>query len=210
MTILPIRIFPDPILRQKTDEIKEINKELIDFGFSMLETMQAARGIGLAAPQVGKLLRLITIQIPENEPMIMFNPKVEKSFGKRNVEEGCLSVPGFTGIIERSVTIDASYLDQNKSKIKLTASELLSQAIEHEIDHLNGIVYLDHLKSHEDLHKSGITPNDIHWHDVGYKIFINKANASSKDKIIDEVIDKKIELSKIKSDSSIDQASVDI
>ncbi len=140
----------------------------------MLETMQAARGIGLAAPQVGKLLRLITIQIPENEPMIMFNPKVEKSFGRRNVEEGCLSVPGFTGIIERSVTIDASYLDQNKAKIKLTASELLSQAIEHEIDHLNGIVYLDHLKSHEDLHKSGITPNDIHWHDVGYKIFINK------------------------------------
>jgi len=121
-----------------------------------------------------------------------------------------LSVPGFTGIIERSVTIDASYLDQNKAKIKLTASELLSQAIEHEIDHLNGIVYLDHLKSHEDLHKSGITPNDIHWHDVGYKIFINKANASSKDKIIDEVIDKKIELSKIKSDSSIDEASVDI
>ena len=136
----------------------------------------------------------------------MFNPKVEKSFGKRNVEEGCLSVPGFTGIIERSVTIDASYLDQNKSKIKLTASELLSQAIEHEIDHLNGIVYLDHLKSHEDLHKSGITPNDIHWHDIGYKIFINKAKASSQDKIIDEVIDKKIELSKIKSDSSIDEA----
>ena len=93
MTILPIRIFPDPILRQKTEEIKEINKELIDFGFNMLETMQAARGIGLAAPQVGKLVKLITIQIPENEPMIMFNPKVEKSFGKRNVEIIAFDIP---------------------------------------------------------------------------------------------------------------------
>ena len=210
MTILPIRVFPDPILRQQSKEIKEINKEVTELGFNMLETMRSAKGIGLAAPQVGKLLKLITIQIPENEPMIMFNPKIENSYGKRNVEEGCLSVPGFTGIIERSISIDASYIDKNKGKIKLSATDLLSQAIEHEIDHLNGIVYLDHLKSHEDLHKSGITPNDVHWHDIGYKILVNKTKASSQDKIVDEVIEKKIQLSKIKSDSSIDEASVDI
>ena len=65
MTILPIRLFPDPILRQKTKEIEEINKEIIEFGYNMLETMQSAKGVGLAAPQVGKLIKLITIQVPE-------------------------------------------------------------------------------------------------------------------------------------------------
>ena len=147
MTILPIRLFPDPILRQKTKEIEEINKEIIEFGYNMLETMQSAKGVGLAAPQVGKLIKLITIQIPEKDPMIMINPKIDKTVGSRNVEEGCLSVPGFTGLIERSITIDASYIDINKSNIKLSATELLSQAIEHEIDHLNGKVFVDYLSS---------------------------------------------------------------
>ena len=89
MTILPIRVFPDPILRQQSKEIKEINKEVTELGFNMLETMRSAKGIGLAAPQVGKLLKLITIQIPENEPMIMFNPKIENSYGKRKIYWCC-------------------------------------------------------------------------------------------------------------------------
>jgi|TARA_B110000263_G_scaffold176730_1_gene154474 peptide deformylase len=210
MTILPIRLFPDPILRQKTKKIEEINKEIIEFAYNMLETMQSLKGVGLAAPQVGKLIKLITIQVPENKPMIMINPKIDNASGTRKVEEGCLSVPGFTGLIERSMTIDASYLDLNKSKIKLSATELLSQAIEHEIDHLNGIVYLDHLKSHDNLYKTGVTPNQVHWHDVGYKIFINKDKSSKDDLLVNEVIETKIKLSEIKSDSSIDEASVDI
>ena len=185
MSILPIRIFPDPFLRKKSKEITEINKHIIDFGHSMLETMQTARGVGLAAPQVGKLIRMITIQVPEN-------------------------VPGFTGIVERSIKIDAQYLDENKNKIQLSAEELLAQAVEHEIDHLNGIMYLDHLKSHQELHKTGITPNEVHWHDVGYKIHVNKQEALKNDLITEEVIEKKIELSKIKSDSSLDDASLEI
>ena len=121
-----------------------------------------------------------------------------------------MSVPGFTGLIERSIKIDAQYLDENKNKIKLSAEDLLSQAIEHEIDHLNGIMYTDHLKSHEDLHKTGVTPNEIHWHDVGYKIHINKDQATKDDISMHEVIEKKIELSKIKSDGSLDDASLEI
>ena len=217
MAILEIYTFPDQILRKKAETVTVFDQELERTVQSMLETMYVSSGIGLAAIQAGILKQIIVIDLKSGEedkslrePHVFINPKIVTQSGTTVSEEGCLSVPGFTGIIERSVTIDASYLDQNKSKIKLTASELLSQAIEHEIDHLNGIVYLDHLKSHEDLHKSGVTPNDIHWHDIGYKIFINKAKASSQDKIIDEVIDKKIELSKIKSDSSIDEASVDI
>ena len=210
MAIIPIRKFPDPILRKQSAEIEEFNNEIIQFGYDMLDTMQSARGVGLAAPQVGRLIRMITIQIPENKPMIMFNPSISNKYGLRKVEEGCLSVPGFTGLIERSIKIDAQYLDENKNKIKLSAEDLLSQAIEHEIDHLNGIMYTDHLKSHEDLHKTGVTPNEIHWHDVGYKIHINKDQATKDDISMHEVIEKKIELSKIKSDGSLDDASLEI
>tara|TARA_B100001142_G_scaffold323782_1_gene374394 strand:+ start:410 stop:1042 length:633 start_codon:yes stop_codon:yes gene_type:complete len=210
LAIIPIRKFPDPILRKQSAEIEEFNNEIIQFGYDMLDTMQSARGVGLAAPQVGRLIRMITIQIPENKPMIMFNPSISNKYGSRKVEEGCLSVPGFTGLIERSIKIDAQYLDENKNKIKLSAEDLLSQAIEHEIDHLNGIMYTDHLKSHEDLHKTGVTPNEIHWHDVGYKIHINKDQATKDDISMHEVIEKKIELSKIKSDGSLDDASLEI
>jgi peptide deformylase len=210
LAIIPIRKFPDPILRKKSSEIIEFNEELIQFGYDMLETMQSAKGVGLAAPQVGKLIRMITIQVPEKEPMIMLNPIVSNKQGSREVQEGCLSVPGFTGMIERSIKIDAEYLDENKNTIKLSAEDLLSQAIEHEIDHLNGIMYTDHLKSHEHLHKTGITPDEAHWHDVGYKIHISKDQATKDDLSMCEVIEKKIELSKIKSDSSLDDASLEI
>lgn len=210
MTILPIRLFPDPILRKKAKEIENINLEILEFSNNMLETMQYAKGIGLAAPQVGRLVRLITIQVPERDPIVMFNPYINKKLGKRMVPEGCLSVPGFTGIVERSISISATYVDKNKGKIQLSAEELLSQAIEHEIDHLNGIMYLDHLESHEKLHKTGITPDDIHWHDVAYKVSINKDNATKTDLETEGIIERKIELSKIKSDGSIEEASFDV
>lgn len=210
MTILPIRLFPDPILRKKSKEIENIDLEILEFSNNMLETMQYAKGIGLAAPQVGRLIRLITIQIPESEPIIMFNPYINKKLGKRIVPEGCLSVPGFTGIVERSISIAATYIDKTKGKIQLSTTELLSQAIEHEIDHLNGIMYLDHLESHDKLHKTGITPDDVHWHDVAYKVSINKDNATKTDLETEGIIERKIELSKIKSDSSIEEASFDV
>ena len=210
MTILPIRLFPDPILRKKAKEIENINLEILEFSNNMLETMQYAKGIGLAAPQVGRLVRLITIQVPERDPIVMFNPYINKKLGKRMVPEGCLSVPGFTGIVERAISISATYVDKNKGKIQLSAEELLSQAIEHEIDHLNGIMYLDHLESHEKLHKTGITPDDIHWHDVAYKVCINKDNATKTDLETEGIIERKIELSKIKSDGSIEEASFDV
>jgi|TARA_B100001750_G_C15518890_1_gene609710 peptide deformylase len=210
MSILPIRLFPDPILRKKAKEIENINLEILEFSNNMLETMQYAKGIGLAAPQVGRLVRLITIQVPERDPIVMFNPYINKKLGKRMVPEGCLSVPGFTGIVERAISISATYVDKNKGKIQLSAEELLSQAIEHEIDHLNGIMYLDHLESHEKLHKTGITPDDIHWHDVAYKVSINKDNATKTDLETEGIIERKIELSKIKSDGSIEEASFDV
>ena len=210
MTARTVLQWPNSKLLEVSELVDSFDEGLQSLAEDLYHTMIANFGAGIAAPQVGKLIRMITIQVPEKAPMIMINPNLINQEGLRRVEEGCLSVPGFTGIVERSIKIDAQYLDENKNKIQFSAEELLSQAIEHEIDHLNGIMYLDHLKSHQELHKTGITPNEVHWHDVGYKIHVNKQEALKNDLITEEVIEKKIELSKIKSDSSLDDASLEI
>ncbi len=163
MAVLPIRIVPDPILRKKgirvpPDQIgtRKMQK-LID---DMIETMRDARGVGLAAPQVGQSLRLVVIEFALTEmgkegddPLVLFNPEVIRCRGIRQIEEGCLSVPGYKGLIERCEWVTARGIDRQGKEFKVKANELLAQALEHEIDHTNGILYLDHLKAHEDLIK---------------------------------------------------------
>jgi peptide deformylase len=126
----------------------------------MVETMRNANGIGLAANQVGFLWRVITIEIPpaeededENNGQLyrLINPSIVKRSGKREVEEGCLSIPGYRGFIERSLRVTVKALAPNSKEFRIKADELLAQALEHEIDHLNGILYTDHLTSHENL-----------------------------------------------------------
>ncbi|MBM3958834.1 MAG: peptide deformylase [SAR202 cluster bacterium] len=166
MAVREIRIVPDPVLRRKARTVKVIDAAIRRLARDMIETMQAARGVGLAANQVGELVRVVTIQMPEEEPFVMINPVITHREGTRVVEEGCLSVPGYTGSIERSVIVKARYVDENSSKHRIAAeSSLLGQAIEHELDHLNGILYLDHLKSHEDLKK---TPSEHDHDDVDF------------------------------------------
>ena len=119
----------------------------------MVETMREKGGVGLAANQVGELWRIIVLQMPEEEEArIYFNPEILKTSGKREVEEGCLSLPGFRGIVNRSVWIKFQGLDQSDQIVKFEAENLLSQAIEHEVDHLNGILYTDHLAEHQQLY----------------------------------------------------------
>jgi peptide deformylase len=148
------------MLRRKARPVKTIDDSVRKLARDMIETMQAAPGVGLAANQVGFLLRVVTIQLPEEEPFVMVNPVITLREGTRVVEEGCLSVPGYVGTIERSVLVKARYLDESAAKQRVTATELLAQAIEHEVDHLNGILYLDHLKSHEDLKQSAAHTHD--------------------------------------------------
>jgi peptide deformylase len=126
----------------------------------MIETMRDARGVGLAAPQVGESLRLVVIEFAATEvgqegddPLVLFNPEVVRCQGMRRIEEGCLSVPGYKGLIDRCERVVAKGLDRHGKEVRLKATELLAQALEHEIDHTNGILYLDHLKAHEDLIK---------------------------------------------------------
>ena len=119
----------------------------------MVETMREKDGVGLEANQVGELWRIIVLQMPEeDEARIYFNPEILKTSGKREVEEGCLSLPGYRGIVNRSVWIKFQGLDHSDQIVKFEAENLLSQAIEHEVDHLNGILYTDHLAEHQQLY----------------------------------------------------------
>ncbi len=153
MSFLPIRVVPDPVLRRKAKRIRAIDESIQKLADDMLETMQAAPGAGLAAPQVGVSLRLIVIQIPEEEPIVLINPEITAREGEREVTEGCLSIPGYRGDIKRSVTVKVRGRDRQGNLRRLKATELLAQALEHEIDHLDGVLFTDHLESPDKLYK---------------------------------------------------------
>ena len=146
MAILPIRIVPDPILRQKSKRVRHINSSINKLISDMLETMHAAPGVGLAAPQVGISLRVIVLGIPEQEDIALINPKIVRRSGERLVNEGCLSLPGYIGQVKRAISVTVKGLDQHGKEIRIKASELLAQALEHEINHLNGVLYIDQLE----------------------------------------------------------------
>ena len=152
MAVLPILELPHPALRQRAKKVRRIDSRVLRLARDMVDTMRDAKGVGLAANQVGVPIRIIVIQLPgEEEARIYINPEVAHREGRREVEEGCLSIPGYKGLIERSVWIRFRALDHTAELVKLRAEDLLSQALEHEVDHLNGILYVDHLKEHQEL-----------------------------------------------------------
>jgi len=153
MAILSILTLPAPILRQKSKRVKSIDGSVRKLAGDMIETMHAASGVGLAAPQVGVLLRVIVIGMPEEEDFVLINPEIVRRSGERLVTEGCLSVPGYFGEIERAQRVTVKGKDLSGKEVRIKAEELLAQALEHEIDHLNGVLYIDHLESSDKLHK---------------------------------------------------------
>ena len=159
MAVLPIRIAPDPVLRQKAKRVRNIDASIHKLIRDMLETMHDAPGVGLAAPQVGVPLRVIVIGIPEQEDFALINPEVVKTKGERLVSEGCLSIPGYVGKLKRAESVTVKGRDPSGKEVRIKAEELLAQALEHEIDHVNGILYTDRLESEDDLKK--IEPQDV-------------------------------------------------
>ena len=153
MTVVPIRIFPDPVLRQKSKRVRTFDGSIKRLISNMLETMHAAPGVGLAAPQVGIPLRVIVIGIPEEEDIALINPQIVRRTGERLVTEGCLSIPGYIGEIKRAESVTARGRDRNGKDLRIKTGGLLAQALEHEIDHLNGVLYIDHLESLDSLQK---------------------------------------------------------
>lgn len=152
MGILPIRIAGDPVLRQKAKKVRKIDASLLKLIDDMTDTMHAAPGVGLAAPQVGVSLRVVVIETPDDGLMALINPEVVKASGERRLTEGCLSVPGYQAEITRSKQVTVKALDREGKVVRIKATEtLLAQALEHEIDHTNGILYIDHLSSEDEL-----------------------------------------------------------
>lgn len=144
--ILPILSHPNSILRQKAREVelKEIkNYEIKKLIFDMKETVEVENGIGLAAPQVGHSLRIIVIFL-ENKKIALINPQITYfSLRKKKDEEGCLSIPGKFGFVKRSKVIKVKAFDENGKKIKFKAKNLLARVIQHEVDHLDGVLFID-------------------------------------------------------------------
>ncbi len=148
MALLNILIFPDSRLRKKALPIKEINAGVKELASDMLETMYDAPGVGLAATQVNIRQRLIVIDLSEtkNEPLVFINPKIEIVGDNQEVmEEGCLSVPGFFGDVTRHSKVIIHALDLQGKNIKMEADEMLAVCIQHEIDHLDGKLFVDYL-----------------------------------------------------------------
>lgn len=154
MAIMDICQFPDDlVLRKKARKVPAIDASIQRLIDDMIETMHQANGVGLAAPQVGVSLRVIVLQMPGEEPTALINPEIIRRSGEQDVTEGCLSVPGFYGQIRRSAEVVAKGKDRSGEPVRVRASGLLAEALEHEIDHLNGTLYIDHLESPERLHE---------------------------------------------------------
>ena len=150
MDTLPIITIPDPILRKKAAPIERVDAALLKLAEDMLATMYDAPGIGLAAPQVGILRRLIVMDPSRDEeakqPLIMVNPVIlERGTGMRIHEEGCLSIPDFTAEVERPATARVGYIDEAGKSQEKTLEGIWSTLVQHEIDHLNGVLFIDYL-----------------------------------------------------------------
>ena len=145
MTVLNIVKVGENVLRKKAENVKKIDLKIKEFCQDMIETMYCYKGIGLAAVQVSVLKNIIVVDIaPEKKkPIIIINPKIIKMEGKIKGVEGCLSVPGREGSVERAKIIILGYIDLQGKKKVITAEGLLARVIKHEIDHLNGVLFID-------------------------------------------------------------------
>ena len=153
MSVREIRKYPDPVLRLKAKKVPVVDKSVKALIDDMIQTMRAGAGCGLAAPQVGVPLRCIVLGMPEEEPYAIINPEFVKRSGEREVEEACLSVPDLAGNVKRSISVIVKGIDRHGKPIRVRGKELLAQALEHEIDHLNGVLFLDRVESPDKLFK---------------------------------------------------------
>jgi len=154
LTVRPIRYLGDPVLRKPARKVSRVDDAIRRLIEDMTESMYAAHGVGIAAPQIGVPLRVVVIGMPDEEPFALINPEVIDRSGERRLDEGCLSVPGYRGTVTRSLKVTVKALDARGKEIRVKAEDnLLAQALEHETDHVNGTLYVDHLDATKDLIK---------------------------------------------------------
>jgi peptide deformylase len=150
MAILPIRLYPDPVLRTRCTEVVSFDAQLERLVADMIETMHAAPGIGLAASQVGVEQRVAVVDLSVGEDpeqlLVLVNPVLRESDGREDEGEGCLSIPDFTEKVSRASTVLVSARDGRGESYEVAAQGLLARAIQHEMDHLDGVLFVDHLR----------------------------------------------------------------
>jgi peptide deformylase len=145
VSLLPLRVLGDPILREETKVVTAITDDIRRLIDDMFETMYAARGIGLAAPQIGRSERLCVIDVDE-EPMVLINPEIlESSKASEKAEEGCLSIPDIYGDVERPAAVRVRAMDAEGNVFEREATGLLARCMQHEIDHLHGKMFIDYM-----------------------------------------------------------------
>jgi peptide deformylase len=160
MAVREILSSEHPVLRQKAKKLKRVDASTSKLIDDMLDSMRAARGLGLAAPQIGVSLRVLVVEMPQDEEepnsgeqVILVNPEITKSEGEQFGEEGCLSIPGYVGMIRRALKVTVKGLNRKGKEVRVQGSGLLARAIQHEIDHLDGILFTDRLEKPEDLYR---------------------------------------------------------
>ena len=141
MALRQIRVLGDPVLEKKCREVKEMTPRLKELIQDMLDTMYDQEGVGLAAPQVGVLRRIVVIDVGEG-PLVLVNPEILETEGEQEGSEGCLSVPGKAGNVKRPAHVKVSALNENMEPVEVEGDELLARALCHELDHLDGVMYV--------------------------------------------------------------------
>lgn len=143
MALRNIRIMGDPVLEKRCKEIKEVTPRINELIDDMLDTMYEANGVGLAAPQVGILKRVVVIDTTGEDPYVLINPEIVETSGEQTGPEGCLSLPGKTGIVTRPNYVRVKAYDRDMKEYELEGEELLARAIVHELEHLDGHMYVE-------------------------------------------------------------------
>lgn len=150
MAILPIRLYPDPVLRLRCAEVEQFDQELVGFVADMVETMHAAPGVGLAASQVGVTRRVAVVDLSvgknPDDLLVLVNPEIVSGEGDEVDTEGCLSLPDFTEKVTRSFSIQVRARSLAGEPFELEADDWLARAIQHEVDHLDGVLFVDRLR----------------------------------------------------------------
>ncbi len=154
MAIRPIVVLGNPVLRQKARRVSRIDQSIAKLVEDMIETMRDAPGVGLAAPQIGVPLQVAVVETEPEQVHVIINPEIVKLDGEHLLDEGCLSVPGYWAQVRRAERVTVKARDLKGKEIRLTGEGLFGQALQHEIDHLNGVVYVDRLDSLDDLKRA--------------------------------------------------------
>ncbi|MBQ6469410.1 MAG: peptide deformylase [Lachnospiraceae bacterium] len=159
MALRTIRVEGDRVLTKNAREVKEVTEKERELIRDMFDTMHEAEGVGLAAPQVGILKKIVVIEVEENEPIVLINPVITETEGSQTGSEGCLSVPGKVGTVTRPMKVVCEAVDENMAPIRVEGEGLLARCICHEVDHLSGHLYTEivegPLQDVEDLEEDG-------------------------------------------------------